>query len=442
MMQNSPSLPENLEIRVYKKRWYILNIFFYYSCINAIQMTEYVSITDIVAKYYNVSTFAVEWTSLCYMVLYPVMVGPASYIIEKKGLRTATLIGCVGTAIGTTIKLFSIDPGKFWVVMLGQITNAFCLAFIMSLPPKIAAQWFKSSEVSLACALGSLGPTMGNAIGYLLTVSIVRDSGDLYLVGKSLSYLCWCLTVLMIPVTLFSVFYYPEKPDFHPSIAQYKKFVEHRKTTGSRLAVFKSLIFTKGFFIHLLVYAINIGVLSTIMILISEFVNVYFENSAEHGGNMGFCLLIFGILGSVIFGYILDKTHKYKEVSVVICLASAALVMLLLVAFERGLLVFSYIICSIFGIFINSFIPVGYEFGIELTYPQEESTVAGVLFGASQIASVIFGVSVTYINMNFGPFYALISLVILLLIGSLLEICVPNRLERQEVFKIERTEVM
>lgn len=66
------------------KRWVVLSFFMYYACINSFQWIEYCSITLIVVKYYNVSTLSVDWTSIIYMALYPILVVPASYIIDKK----------------------------------------------------------------------------------------------------------------------------------------------------------------------------------------------------------------------------------------------------------------------------------------------------------------------------------------------------------------------
>lgn len=66
------------------KRWVIISFFMYYACFNSLQWIEYCSITLIVVRYYNVSTLSVDWTSIIYMALYPILVIPASYIIDKK----------------------------------------------------------------------------------------------------------------------------------------------------------------------------------------------------------------------------------------------------------------------------------------------------------------------------------------------------------------------
>lgn len=71
-------------VRAYKKRWWILIIYVLYAAANAFQWMEYAIITSIVTKYYNVSTLAVDWTSIIYMAIYPFFVIPISYLIDKK----------------------------------------------------------------------------------------------------------------------------------------------------------------------------------------------------------------------------------------------------------------------------------------------------------------------------------------------------------------------
>lgn len=72
-----------LNIKVYKRRWIVIAIFILYSGINALQWIQYAIISNIIMKYYNVSSLAVDWTSIIYMALYTPLVLPASYIVDK-----------------------------------------------------------------------------------------------------------------------------------------------------------------------------------------------------------------------------------------------------------------------------------------------------------------------------------------------------------------------
>lgn len=71
------------EIKAYHTRWIILTIFILYGALNSFQWIEYSSITEFVVKYYNISSLAVDWTSIIYMALYPFLVIPCSFLIEK-----------------------------------------------------------------------------------------------------------------------------------------------------------------------------------------------------------------------------------------------------------------------------------------------------------------------------------------------------------------------
>lgn len=76
--------PPQETIRAYKRRWVILIIYILYSAANSFQWMEYAIITSVVTRYYKVSTFAVDWTSIIYMAIYPFIVVPVSYLIDNK----------------------------------------------------------------------------------------------------------------------------------------------------------------------------------------------------------------------------------------------------------------------------------------------------------------------------------------------------------------------
>lgn len=70
-------------IKATKKRWYILTIYILYSALSSLQWIQYSIIANLVTVYYNISAASVDLTSLIFMVMWPIMVFPASYIIDK-----------------------------------------------------------------------------------------------------------------------------------------------------------------------------------------------------------------------------------------------------------------------------------------------------------------------------------------------------------------------
>lgn len=74
-----------------------------------------------------------------------------------QGVRLTTIIGSLGTCAGAWIKVFSVSPDRFWVGFIGQTLAAVSQVFILSVPAHLAAVWFGSDEVSLACSVGVFG---------------------------------------------------------------------------------------------------------------------------------------------------------------------------------------------------------------------------------------------------------------------------------------------
>lgn len=77
---------------------------------------------------------------------------------------------------------------------------------------------------------------------------------------------------------------------------------------------------------------------------------------------------------------------------------------------------------------------VGFEFAIELTFPLDETTTIGVMNSFTQGLGVIITIILAQMNQYFGPFYSLLSQVILLLFGAVLTQLVPNEKLRQRAF--------
>lgn len=88
------------DTQLYRSRFLMLFLFVMYSMSNAFQWIEYAIITNIVSEYYNVEEFAINWTSMIYMASYIPLIFPANWILEKKGLRFAVLLGSFGTCLG------------------------------------------------------------------------------------------------------------------------------------------------------------------------------------------------------------------------------------------------------------------------------------------------------------------------------------------------------
>ncbi|KAG5892088.1 hypothetical protein JTB14_011989 [Gonioctena quinquepunctata] len=417
------------------QRWAILILYISYAALSTLQWVQYSIITDVIMKYYHVSSTAVDWTSMSFMLTWPFMFLPASFIIDKLGLRVAGLIGAFATAIGAGVKVLSIGEDLFYVVLLGQIIVAISQTFILNLPSKLTVTWFKPEEISTVCSLGIFGMTLGTAIGFVVPPIMVKDSDNLEDIGADLKVLCWTVFLVSAPVALMVFFYFPKEPPNPPSQAMLQERSNRQEVT---LSVFmgsiRALMTNKAFLIHVLCYGCNLGIYSAIGTLLNQFVLNYFPGAQEDAGRMGLVMIVAGMLGSVLTGVVLDKTHRFKETSVVIFVLSAIGMGGVLYALEMRIKWLSYLAITVFGFFLNAYLPAGVEFATEISYPSPESTVMGLLFATSQVIGLILTIAFGEVTSKYGTLYSLIGMIGILSLGAILTIVTPNKLNRQAAF--------
>ncbi|KAH8040666.1 hypothetical protein HPB51_011981 [Rhipicephalus microplus] len=196
--------------RVYAWRFVQLTLFILYSMTNAFQWIEYSIITNLVMKYYNIDELTVNWTAVVYMVTYIPLIFPASWLLERRGLRFVVILGALGTCAGSWIKVLSVERDRFVVCLVGQTVVAVSQIFILSIPPRLAAVWFSAQEVSRACSLGVFGNQLGIALGFLVPPQLVTGSPDtaegLEEIGRGLTILCYGVAIFSTVVLIGILF--------------------------------------------------------------------------------------------------------------------------------------------------------------------------------------------------------------------------------------------
>ncbi|GJQ81226.1 hypothetical protein Trydic_g20445 [Trypoxylus dichotomus] len=434
MKEIEPQKSENnLEFKLYGARWITISIFALLAAVNAIQWLEYSIITNIIMKYYGVSSVAVDGTSMIAMATYPVLLFPATYVIDKIGLRYAVLLGGLGTTVGAWIKIFSVQPHLFWVGYVGQTVVFTSQPFILGLPPKIAAVWFGPNEMSTACCIGIFGSQLGTALSFILPPLIVENHDNLDDIGRELLYLFYSIAIFS-SVTLFLIFVlFKSEPPSPPSKAQ-ADLKSNRTESFNKIFLksYKSLSTNKSFLLHAISFGINLGVYVTVCTLLNQFVLEYFEDAETDAGLTGLFLVVVGMGGVVIFGIVLDKTRKYKETAIALYGTTILSIIAFLVALEMYSKILLYIAGCLLGFFQTGYYGVGFEFGVELSYAQPESTSSGILVAMVQAFGIIFTLLLGQLLPYFGTFWALVSIIAVLTLGGIITITIPNKLRRQE----------
>jgi len=151
--------------RLYKRRWLMVFLFASYSLTNAYQWIHLNIIGNVILKYYNESLpgsdyqqkLAIDWLSMVYMLSYIPLIFPATWLLDKKGLRICGILGTLLNALGAWLKCAAVSPSRFAVLMTAQTICAVAQIFILGIPAHLAAVWFGPNEVSTATAIGVFG---------------------------------------------------------------------------------------------------------------------------------------------------------------------------------------------------------------------------------------------------------------------------------------------
>ena len=143
----------------------MLFLFATYSMSNNFQWIHLNIIGNIVIRFYNESlprdsfqqATAIDWLSMIYMLAYIPLIFPATWLLDKKGLRTTLICGSFLNAVGAWIKCACAFSDRFWMLMTAQTICAIAQIFVLGIPARLAAVWFGPNQVSTATSIGVFG---------------------------------------------------------------------------------------------------------------------------------------------------------------------------------------------------------------------------------------------------------------------------------------------
>jgi FLVCR family feline leukemia virus subgroup C receptor-related protein len=382
---------DQMEVGVTKKRYLILFLFSLYSMSNAFQWIEYAIITNVISDFYSVSNLAVNWTSVIYMALYIPGIVPASWLLNRKGLRFCVLLGSFGTCLGAWIKCLSISPDRFWLTMIGQTVVASSQLFILNIPPRLAAVWFGAKEVSSATSFGVFGNQVGIALGFVLPPLLFRgDDHSKEFVAKGLSVMFFTVAIICTALLFLKLLFFDDTPRIPPSTAAAKAQDELEQGGGqSYPSILKSLFTNRNYNLLFLTYGLNVGVFYAISTVLNQLVELRFPGHSVEAGFMGLIITVSGVFGSIVCGIILDKTHRFKATTLLVYVFS----LVGMIAFSYALTLTQiwplFFVSGLLGFFMTGYLPIGFEFAAEISYPNPEGTSAGLLNAAAQVCIII-----------------------------------------------------
>ncbi|KAM5295268.1 choline/ethanolamine transporter FLVCR1 isoform 1-T1 [Glossophaga mutica] len=415
------------------RRFVVLLIFSLYSLVNAFQWIQYSIISNVFEGFYGVSSLHIDWLSMVYMLAYVPLIFPATWLLDTRGLRLTAMLGSGLNCLGAWIKCGSVQQHLFWVTMLGQSLCSVAQVFILGLPSRIASVWFGPKEVSTACATAVLGNQLGTAVGFLLPPVLVPNTqNNTDLLAHNISTMFYGTSAVATLLFVLTVIAFKEKPDHPPSQAQaalqdappgeysYKKSIRN---------LFKNIPFV----LLLISYGIMTGAFYSVSTLLNQMILTYHEGEEVNAGRIGLTLVVAGMVGSILCGLWLDYTKTYKQTTLLVYILSFCGMITFTFTLHLGHIVLVFVTAGVLGFFMTGYLPLGFEFAVEITYPESEGTSSGLLNAAAQIFGILFTLAQGKLTSDYSPRAGNIFLCVWMFIGIVLTALIKSDLRRHNI---------
>uniref|UniRef100_A0ACB8G9R1 Feline leukemia virus subgroup C cellular receptor n=1 Tax=Sphaerodactylus townsendi TaxID=933632 RepID=A0ACB8G9R1_9SAUR len=430
-MLSSTSEPK-VTPRLSKRRLVVLAVFSLYSLVNAFQWIQYSILSNVFEVYYGVSFVQINWLSMVYMIVYVPLIFPATWLLDIRGLRLIALLGSGLNSLGAWIKCASVQRNLYPVTLLGQIICSIAQVFILGLPSHIASVWFGPKEVSTACAVAVLGNQLGTAIGFLLPPVLVPNTeGNFDLMGRNISIMFYGTAAVSTLLFLLAAIVFKERPKYPPSQSQAALSEVSPEDYSYKQSVV-NLLRNIPFVLLLISYGIMTGAFYSVSTLLNHMILAHYQGEEVNAGRIGLTLVVAGMVGSIICGLWLDYTKTYKQTTLIVYILSFAGMVVFTFTLDCERLVVVFVTGGVLGFFMTGYLPLGFEFAAEITYPESEGTSSGLLNASAQWYRCL-GPWMGELTTAYGPRVGNIFLCAWMFVGIILTAFIKSDLRRHSV---------
>jgi MFS family permease len=352
--------------KVYGYRWIVLLAFGLIALMTQVLWITFAPITSAAAQFYGKPDLMIGLLSMSFMIVYILMVLPASWAIDTWGFRAAVGLGAVLSAVFALTR--GIFASSFTVVLLSTVGIAIGQPFVIGSITKVAARWFPAEERATASGLGTLALYLGPLAAMLLGPYLVLHVG-----------LPRMLLIYGIATAAAAVIFLALAREHPPTPAG-------RDERVLMLDGLKSMLRQRDFIILLFMFFVGLGLFNSVSTWVEDIIRPR-GFSITQAGTLGGLMLIGGIVGAVVVPLFSDKLRRRKPF---ILLALCGLLPGLMgITFASG---FGLLLLSgfAFGFFLLSAGPIGFQYGAEITHPAPEGTSNSLLIVMGQVSGIVF----------------------------------------------------
>ena len=410
---------EKSTFKVYPYRWVILTVFMIISFVIQLQWLAHAAVERPAELFYQGqfnqnSFFNIDFLAMIYMLVYIAVSIPASYFIDKYGIRAAIGLGAAIAGISGLLKGYYAD--SFRIIIWAQIGLAIAQPLVLNAVTALSVRWFPLRERGLAAGLAILAQYLGIIFAMLVTPLFIGTDPTKADYGSGFPHMLMLYGWLTFGAAILTLLLIKEKPPTPPAA---DNLVRHSFFKG-----LKHILNNKDMILTLMIFLVGLGIFNAISSMTDSIsANLGVKDS---NGLIGGMMLIGGILGALVIPALSDKFRIRKRI-IVICTMGAlpgVLGLSLTGYFVHDThLIYTIALASSFvlGFFIMSAGPVGFQYAAEISYPAPESISQGLLLWVGQISGLLFVAGMSLYNNAFlNDWMILFSVLMFFVVGMAL----------------------
>eukprot|EP00095_Tigriopus_kingsejongensis_P004501 maker-scaffold427_size174323-snap-gene-0.36 protein:Tk04501 transcript:maker-scaffold427_size174323-snap-gene-0.36-mRNA-1 annotation:"hypothetical protein DAPPUDRAFT_102163" len=415
----------NVEVQVYKKRWYILLIFSFLGIFQGMVWNTFGPISASV-----LALFCPDWTNATLAlygnwgnIMYIIPVIPVMWFFTTQGLRPSMVLTGALMMLGTLLRALPLKVGAFTIMChLCAIFNGIAGIIIFSAPSAVSSAWFPPEERTTATGIAIVFNNLGNAVSFLLGPVIVPGPNGTHLVHtepqimgfgelvanssndcrpipeeermgiqSGVTTLMYLEFGMVTACFLAILIYFPSKPKNPPSLSS----AMERMDFGPGL---KKLVTNRDALLMTLSFSLFNGLIASWY----SVMNITFEplplgNTEDKDkiiGHIGLWAIIGNSVAAILVSRIVDSIRGRMKLTLLILMSMGILCWIWLGLICLGVIPFSLIQLYISTILASSLTystgPIFFEFTVELVYPVPEGIVGGFLTTVYNSIGMVF----------------------------------------------------
>jgi FLVCR family feline leukemia virus subgroup C receptor-related protein len=397
--------PTKKEYKVYGYRWVILSLHSLALFAHSLNYAFFAAIIPTIIKVYTHDMTIAELPMMLYSLIYiPGTLFLSNFVTAKFGLKVTMVLGCIFLIMYASIRL--LINVSFNFVIVGCIFGACAIPLFGNCIPKVAETWFGVEERALATSICTILQMCGITVGGYIPTFIIKAGDDESKIRGQVFQAALLQMVIITAISIIIIAFFREAPPSPPSASASQKQQYKIWESIGKIFTNPNLLLIIGAYSGVAVF------LHSFIGYISVYMHIIGKSNSMSAMLMG-VIVIAGLCGIFLYGYILNKTHEFRKIMIISTFCSFVSVICFYIALKSRW-VPSLVAASIFaGSSAAPIVAIALEYSAEVAYPVSTSLVAGIVLAMGNVFVLLFTLVGSKIMKNETQLDLLISIIIL-----------------------------